>query len=173
MSIKGKNLQFEAAEPAFLRLLRNQSRSGVEDPDRQINPVARPKKQISKGDDDDGPVYVVEGSDVQVSKDDIDALVNEKGGQVDGAQDSGTTKPPGELAMARSSDLAQHAEESNRAKQKVADVGILAKKRKAAKIIGNDDDDSEPLLSAPAPKSKKPKKKAKPVKLSFNDDDGT
>ena len=51
-------------------------------------------------------------------------------------------------------------------------MGLAPKKRKAAKIVGNNEDDAEVEAEKPTDKtSKKPKKKAKVLTLSFGDDD--
>jgi len=167
MSLKSKNLQFEAEEPAFLRRLRTQARGGVEDPDRQINPVPLPKKTRTKADEDDGPTYVLEGSDATISKEEYTALVVASGGkapeEVDGKESNAELLQPTKL------------DDPLQAKQRLADVGVSSKKRKAVKVGSDDEQESK----AGGPKdgkgsttaAKKPKKKGKPIKLSFDDDD--
>lgn len=65
-------------------------------------------------------------------------------------------------------------------KQQVVDVGGPSKKRKAAKIVGGEDEDEEKdeegnaeggEAKRPKAGTKKTKKKGKPIKLSFGDDD--
>jgi hypothetical protein len=167
MSVKGKNLQFDASEPAFLRRLRNQARGTTEesDPDRHINPVTLPKKPKSGEPDDDGPVYVIDGSDANVSKEDYDGLVKEKGGHVDGADPSDNLKSS-EVDTTKKSNETEKGDGSNRPKQRVADVGVSTKKRKATKIGADGDEDT----SNPAAKAQKKKPKKPKVKLSFGHD---
>jgi hypothetical protein len=54
------------------------------------------------------------------------------------------------------------------------DAGKATKKRKMAKVVGGDDDEDEPAsknTSKDESKPKKSKKKGKPIKLSFGDDE--
>jgi hypothetical protein len=170
MSARGKNnLEFDASEPAFLRRLRQQARGNVEDPDRQINPVALPKKPNAADPKDDGPVYVIEGSDLNVSKEDYHALVKEKGGHIDGPEDSKSRHVDTTKDMKRT----EKSEDNNRVQQKVANAGVLTKKRKAVKVVDLDEPNREDLQ----PKaSKKSKRKGNTIKLSFggvdDNDDG-
>lgn len=170
MAFKAKDLQYDKSQPAFLQRLRGEIAGSVDDPDRQINPLARPNgpSRLMDG-EDDGPTYVMEESNEMLSKAEYEALVN---GEKDVQGEPGDNKAkdaPGE--------------NSARAKQNVVTVGGPAKKRKAAKIVGGEDDKEEEEVkaktnvsnSAKASSSdtKKPakKKKAKAIKLSFGDED--
>lgn len=60
-------------------------------------------------------------------------------------------------------------------KEKIVEVGANAKKRKVAKIVGNEQDDA--VLGQTSKKqdtksTRKPKKKANAVKLTFGDEEG-
>ena len=163
MSFKSKNLQFDANEPAFLRRLRGEVRGEVQDPDRQINPVALPKKpkRLEK-DEDDAPTYVLEGSDATISKAEYEALTGKH------TEDENKTGDP-------KNNEQEKEETSDRSKptQKVAGVGAASRKRKAARVgIDTEEEDAaevknETLQSAPKKMKRKPKKVNK---LSFADD---
>ena len=114
-------------------------------------------------DDDDAPTYVMEETNQSLSKEEYDALVSGK--------DDKTDEPAADEAGAN-----KDSDAKSRSKEKIAEVGANAKKRKAAKIIGDDQDGSkegETDVKKPEAKSaKKPKKKAKAVKLTFGEDEG-
>lgn len=169
MSFKSKNLEYDDRQPAFLRRMRGEIRGSVDDPDRQVNPAARPKLASRlKNDEDDGPTYVMEDSQDLLTKAEYEALVK-------GEEESKSA----EHADSTAKDAAAEEDKPLPQKQKVAEVGGLGKKRKAAKIIG--DESEKPggkAQNAGVPPSeesdkKRPpkKKKAKAIKLSFGDDD--
>jgi Domain of unknown function (DUF4604) len=161
MRFKAKDLKFEADEPAFLRRLRGQvtGNDPDRDPDRHIMPVALPKKPKQE-DQDDAPTYVLEGSDATISKEEYATLTGSKS----------SDQPDEKDVMVKSK---QESAESNtdapRTKQKLTDVGIVSKKRKAIKVVGDDVKD-EPSVDRSST-AKKPKKKANAIKLSFGEDD--
>ena len=116
-------------------------------------------------DDDDAPTYVMEETNQSMSKEEYDALVSGKDDKEGGepAADEAGKKEDGDA--------------TSQSKDKIAEVGAVSKKRKAAKIIGDDQDESkkgeEADVKKPEAKSvKKPKKKAKAVKLTFGEDEG-
>jgi hypothetical protein len=175
MSFKAKDLQYDDRQPAFLRRLRSEISGSVDDPDRQINHVARPKgpSRLKNDDEDDGPTYVMEDTNESLSKAEYEALVN-------GKKDDEVPKTDGSTAKDTVVD-----DDSTRVKQKVAAIGGAVKKRKAAKIVGDDGDDmgenekstdaTEAIPKNSRPDAKRPvkKKKAKAIKLSFgNEEDG-
>jgi hypothetical protein len=120
---------------------------------------------MKKGDDeDDAPTYVMEETNQSLSKEEYDALVAGK--------DDNKDEPAADEAGENKDNDAK-----SRSKEKIAEVGANAKKRKAAKIIGDDQDESEKEGEADVKKpdaksAKKPKKKAKAVKLTFGEDEG-
>lgn len=77
-----------------------------------------------------------------------------------------------------SAEGAEGSEETNKVttqlpKDNIAEVGKPTKKRKIAKIVGEEKDDAPKESKTPDAKpAKKVKKKAKPVKLSFGDEEG-
>jgi hypothetical protein len=168
MSFKSKDLKFEADEPAFLRRLRGQvtGNDPDRDPDRHTRPVALPKKPKQE-DQDDAPTYVLEGSDATISKEEYATLTGSK-----------SSDQPDEKDVIVNSKQ-EHAEtktDAPRTKQKLADVGIGSKKRKAVKVVVDDPEDDAGVDGSIAGKgatsvAKKPKKKAKAIKLSFGQDE--
>lgn len=174
MSFKSKDLSYSQNEPAFLRRIRGEIRGSVDDPDRQINPVARPtiSKRLKKDEEDDAPTYVFEETNQDLSKEEYEAMLR---GEEAAAQDAAEKKAEVE------SDSALNTPEDASipgasSKQKVAEVGGLPKKRKAAKIVGQDDDEdaeTSKTQTGSDKDAKKPpkKKKTKAIKLSFGDDE--
>ncbi|KAJ5599473.1 hypothetical protein N7450_000540 [Penicillium hetheringtonii] len=148
----------EANEPAFLQKLRGQygDNSG-----RLERPAARPLKAKDKRDEEeDEPVYVDEESNEVISKEEYKALVGAmiqnratKDSSTADNQDESTSQP--EPTSAKQSNLTE--------------VGGQ-KKRKQAKVVGEDTkpEPDEPL-PAKASTTRKPKK-AKKIKLSFDEE---
>jgi Domain of unknown function (DUF4604) len=174
MSFKGKNLQFEKKEPAFLRKLRGEiTGSQTEDPDRHQLSAARPKKP-KHDDEDDGPTYVLEGSSTTVSKAEYEEMV--------GKGKDGNAKLLGKSEEDAGNDLSvEGGEASNQlpSTRQIANVNLSlgpTRKRKMGRAIGDDPENE----TAQKPKTsnqtetdtKTPrKKKAKPALLSFDSDD--
>lgn len=162
--IKSKDLQYDSTLPPFLQRMKAQN-SGYgddRDPDRHETPIARPKK-AKNPDDDDGPTMVDESGDT-VSKADYEKKLK---GDAEGEEDGGSNP---QASGALPSGGAPKSE-------KTISDGTAVRKRKVAKVIGGDDADDakgDGAEKGSAPKAvKKAKKKAKPVKLSFDDDEET
>jgi hypothetical protein len=114
----------------------------------------------------------MEDTNESLSKAEYEALVNEK--------DDENAKPAGN-ADSTTKDAATK-DESSRVKQKLAAVGGPGKKRKAARIIGDEDEadvdgktakETEAAGKTSKPDTKRPakkKKKAKAIALSFGED---
>jgi hypothetical protein len=176
--IKAKDLSYDSSLPPFLQRLHAQN-AGRGDTDRHERPQARPKRQ-KEPNDDDGPT-VVDGSGESVSREEFEKMTKAEAlesptGDVAGAgkgevEDGDALKASGALP-----------EESKRAEQKVTVTDGLAtkKKRKAGKIVGEENDagdeekeekgqDGDGVVQKVA---KKIKKKAKPIKLAFDDEEG-
>jgi hypothetical protein len=113
-------------------------------------------------DEDDAPTYVLEDTKESLTKEEYDALVSgkdykEKEEAEDSAKQGGT-------------------ESESKPKDKIAEVGAASKKRKAAKIVNEEHEEVKPDASkdgkqADSKGTKKPKKKAKVVKLTFGEDE--
>ncbi|KAI9667358.1 MAG: hypothetical protein M1821_000173 [Bathelium mastoideum] len=160
-----KNLSYESNEPSFLRKLR--AENGGVTSDRQERPIARPKRSKNT-DDDDGPTFVLEESNNTLSKAEYEALIkaatgakNDKTTDADTSVNNGPNGADTERGKAEGSD-------KKPAQQQTTEIGMTQKKRKLGKIVTAD----ESHEATAEPKSgKRPKKKAKAVKLSFGDDE--
>lgn len=159
----------EAKEPAFLQKLRGQygNTNG-----RLERPVARPRKlKDGKDDDDDEPVYVDEESNEVISKEDYQALV---GGSVSQKEDEVTSKDQSTVKV-EDNDKAHPMTDTTITKQRnLTEVGGQ-RKRKQAKIVGEDKPDIEQKkleAEETQPKAPTPRKvqKAKKIKLSFDEE---
>jgi hypothetical protein len=169
MSFKAKDLQFERQEPAFLRRFKAGIADATDDPDRQINPLPLPKKpKRLQNEDDDGPTYVVEGSNETLTKDEYEKLVKK-------SMDDGNGETPSKSEEQDDTKDAGSGPDPTRPKQQSVQARHIPKKRKAVKVIGeNETSGSEkPAVVSTTKKSNatKPKKKAK-VKLSFDEGEG-
>jgi hypothetical protein len=131
---------------------------------RHEQPIPR-NKRLKQDDEDDAPTYVLEVTKESLTKEEYEALV------------SGKDSENKEEDVAASVSKPDSAESERKQKDKIAEVGAATKKRKAAKIISDEQEGS----NAEAGKSekarngkmtKKPKKKAKAVKLTFGDEEG-
>jgi hypothetical protein len=116
-------------------------------------------------DEDDAPTYVMEDTNQSLSKEEYDALVSGKDAE---ENDTSPTEKAGND---------QSGEREPKSKDKIAEVGTNAKKRKAAKIISDEQDQSKEKEQGKAAEktdakvAKKSKRKTKPVKLTFGDED--
>ena len=169
MSFKSKNLQYERSEPAFLRRMRGELGGSTDDSDRQTNSAPLPKKpkRLEMG-DDEGPTYVLEESGETVTKEEFEKIIakNKDGEKSPVANAAGNQQGNG--------DQNEKNDNINQSKQQVAQIGALSKKRKIAKIVGEGpdadetDENPKPKVSSKS-NVKKSKKKAKQIKLTFDD----
>ncbi len=163
-------------EPSFLRKLKSEYGGG--DSHRHERPLARPrKKRIGDEDDDDEPTYVDEGSNETISKSQYDTLIgnppkDEPTGKVKVGPES-IESPPGSCAGGAMNENLEFVA----LKQNIAQIGNR-KKRKAAKVIDEEADDTSlqttsKLKSNETDKGidkKRPRTRAvRSVKLSFED----
>ncbi|KAJ4376232.1 hypothetical protein N0V83_001515 [Neocucurbitaria cava] len=162
MSFKAKDLHFDSSQPAFLQRLRGQLAGG--DSARHEQPIPR-NKRLKQDDEDDAPTYVLEETNQSLTKEEYDALV------------SGKAKDESEHATAESAVKENAAEGDMKPKQKdkIAEVGANAKKRKVAKIIRDESEQGAEELKninkTDGKAVKRPKKKTKAVKLTFGDEE--
>ncbi|KAI9831348.1 MAG: hypothetical protein M1819_005122 [Sarea resinae] len=165
MSFNAKNLSYEKKEPSFLQKLKRDY-AGSDSHRHQI-PIARPRRQ--RDDDiDDEPVYVEEESNDTISKAEYDALLRQSAQKVSTERDH---EPGEEQETTSHSEVAGamlEAEEAPQIRQKITEVGAGSRKRKAPKVIT--EDDREPSISNTSKPGKKKKSQKKSVKLSFGDD---
>ncbi|KAI7153563.1 hypothetical protein KC343_g11073 [Hortaea werneckii] len=184
--IKSKDLSYDSSLPPFLQRLRDQN-SG-RDTDRHEREIARPKgKKDPQAEEEDGPT-VVDDSGETLTKEQVASMnqdIEEKersesnvGGSVKGKLDNA-----GDV-VATSGALPD--DEPTRKGDTVTE-GKAVKKRKVGKVVGGDEHEdeeeakgdektrkpSDPAASAGEKESagKKIKKKAKQIKLAFNDDE--
>ncbi|KAF2851810.1 hypothetical protein T440DRAFT_528313 [Plenodomus tracheiphilus IPT5] len=161
MSFKAKDLHFDSSQPAFLQRLRGQLQSG--DSARHEQPVAR-NKRAKDNDEDDAPTYVMEDTNQSLTKEEYEALVSGKDSN-EGEHSSGKEE---------STNLAA---DDGKSIDKIVEVGGNVKKRKAAKIISDEHDETttqgRDVNKSNSKFVKKTKKKAKAVKLTFgNEEEG-
>jgi hypothetical protein len=121
---------------------------------RHEQPIARNKRLKKDDDEDDAPTYVLE---------EYEALVSGKDTKNEEEVDDKNTK--------------NALDSEPKQKDKIVEIGAVTKKRKAAKIV-NEEHEGGSAESNPSTKqtgaqvTKKPKKKAKAVKLTFGDEEG-
>lgn len=168
--INSKNLHYDDTLPPFLARLRaNQSNSDG----RHEYTVARAKKERTAEDiADDEPVYFDEGSGETLTRGEWEAREKEREeegkGIVDGAEGG----------------VDVEGREAGEGKEKIGVAAIGgARKRKAGKFVGGEDEDAalpagrsagekaETIVVGEKAGKGKPSKKAKKVKLSFGDDE--
>jgi len=162
--IKSKDLSYDSAVPPFLQRLQDQ-RAGRGDTDRHEFQTARPKREKNP-DDDDGPT-VVDESGEHISKHEFAKLT---------AAEEGNGNVTGEVKSTEPKASGAHLDgeaDVRKGKETVTD-GTMAKKRKAVKVVGDDEEGQEAGDANTSAGAKKPLKKAKKktkVKLNFGDEE--
>ena len=137
--------------------------------------MARPRKQVQEGEEDDQPTYVVEDSQDTLSKAEYEALV---------AADNADQKDENDVPSPANSSHSIGEAESRKyevtrevalVKQRVAGIGSSTKRR-LAKVVGDEEEGEDGAVPEKGDSGKKSKsfrpKKGKKMKLSF-DEDGT
>jgi hypothetical protein len=131
-----------------------------EDSARHERPIPR-NKRMKQDDEDDAPTYVLEDTNQSMTKEEYEGFVKEKDSKDDDNNEQATKES------------AKNSESKPR--DKITEVGANAKKRKAAKIISDEQEDSKDELKnakkTDAKTVKKPKKKTKAVKLTFGEEE--
>ena len=131
--------------------------------------MARPRKQVQQGEEDDQPTYVAEDSQDILSKAEYEALVTADNAD---KEDGDDLRSPAKArygvgeAESRKDEVTR---EVAHVKQQVASIGGSTKRR-LAKVIGDEEEDSRKANSKDSKKSRI--KKGKKMKLSF-DEEGT
>jgi hypothetical protein len=126
---------------------------------RHEQPVARNKK-LKNDNEDDAPTYVLEDTNQSLSKAEYEAMVAGDDAKEDDAAADETATEDSTTGPKKQS------------KNNITEVGKVSKKRKVAKVIGEEKDDKTTAKSTETKMVKKPKKKSKPVKLTFGDEEG-
>lgn len=133
-----------------------------EDSARHERPVPRNKK-LKQEEEDDGPTYVLEDTNQSMTKAEYEEFIGQEKCKED-------DKPEQEDATKESNN-----DEPAKPKDKITEVGANAKKRKAAKIIsdeqGHNKGESKDGKMANTKTVKKPRRKGKAVKLTFGDEE--
>lgn len=155
--ITSKNLSYDNSAPPFLAALRAQA-AGATGPDPLLAAQRRSaKKRSSSEEAEDVPLVVDEDGNVVNLEVDKDGTVKESANY---PLDSSTEKEP--------------------TKEPESKAAIGGRKRKVGKVIGEAAEDKETEgkkeklgdADKEAVKNRKPKKKAKKIKLSFDEDEG-
>ena len=165
--IKSKDLSYEATLPPFLQRLHDQ-KAGRGDQDQHERPIARPKR-VKTHDEDDEPT-VVDDSGETVSKEDLEKMTAAGNGE---AEEGGnvTSRSPSDAEPKASGAIQDDS--VPKVDQKVTD-GTATKKRKMAKVVGDGTNSADNKEDEAMKKiAKKVKKKAKPIKLAFDDENET
>ena len=168
--IKSKDLSYEATLPPFLQKLHAQ-KAGWGDEDRHERPIARPKRAKAH-DDEDEPTVVDEAGET-VSRAELKKMTAAQDGE---GEDENVKTVGEESELPKGSGAIQ--DEVQRPDQKVTD-GTATKKRKLAKVVGEDEEGKAITEthsvneSVPKKVVKKAKKKARPIKLAFDEDGHT
>ena len=168
--IKAKDLSYESTLPPFLQELYDQN-AGRGDQDRHERAIARPKRAKTNA-EDDGPTVVDESGEM-VSKEGLAMMTSNGNGET---QEGGNGKTGPDDVVEPKASGAMHENDVQRADQKVTD-GTAIKKRKVAKVVGVEDEEvhckngDREEDSATKKAAKKVRKKTKPIKLAFDDDD--
>ena len=146
------------SQPAFLQRLRGQMQG--EDSARHERPIPR-NKRMKQDDEDDAPTYVLEDTNQSMTKEEYEDFVKGKDSKDDDKNEVTTEEST--------------KNSESKPKDKITEVGANAKKRKAAKVIGDEQEDSKDELKdakkTDAKTVKKPKKKTKAVKLTFGEEE--
>ncbi|KAL2048173.1 hypothetical protein N7G274_000084 [Stereocaulon virgatum] len=167
MSYNAKNLSYNPKEPVFLRRLRAQHGSG--DSARHERPLARPKKQVKDGEEDDQPTYVLEGSQDTISKAECETLMGTAYHERRDENETISSAKPDLGAQKPAKGASDVSEDVAPVKQKIAAIGS-SNKRRLAKVVGEADDvDGDPDVKGNCPTPNRKKHKTKKVKLSFNE----
>jgi uncharacterized protein DUF4604 len=159
----------EANEPSFLRKLRSEYGGNSV---RHERPQQRPRKPKAENDDDE-PTYVYEETNEYITKEEYESLVRdgkiEGGGEKTDKDRPNKAVPPALSEKEEEVDRAEVGIDGSKSRQALAEIGG-PKKRKQAKVIGEEKavDDHE----APQAGSSNPKKKKK-IKLSFDEPETT
>ena len=160
------NCEIESNEPAFLRRLRGEY--GDRDSSRHERPLARPRKQVQDGEEDDQPTFVVEESQDTLSKAEYEALAADNADNENNVHTSAKTNHSVEQAQARQEEVTRGP---TVVEQHIAGIGGSTKRR-LAKVIGDEEEDEVAPKKGDSRKNSKNAraKKGKKMKLSFDEE---
>ncbi|KAI4719976.1 hypothetical protein E4T48_03822 [Aureobasidium sp. EXF-10727] len=177
-NIKSKDLSYDksASQPAFLQRLRDQN-SAITSTGRHEQPIARARLPKNNDDNDDAPTYVVEGSSETLTKAEYEKLAlgdDDSNGEAEAKFSEVKDLVTGELTgdEPKASGALPDGDDAPVRASVTVDAGTATKKRKVGKVVGADDEDSaNKTPNKDESKPKKLKKKGKPIKLSFGDEE--
>ena len=166
--IKSKDLSYDQSLPPFLQRLHAQ-KAGRGDTDRHERDITRPKRAKDPN-DDDGPTVVDESGET-LTKDEVQHLTGKSDDTINAIGNEAGDGNPQASSDPVDTQSAENAKELKRPEQKLTD-GTAQKKRKAAKVVGDEEDGGQGSGEQATKIMKKTKKKAKAIKLAFDADDG-
>lgn len=173
--VRSKDLSYDSTLPPFLQRLHAQNASRG-DTDRHERALARPRREKDPH-DDDGPTVVDESGET-LSHEEYEKLTQNQTGATEsgevGSGVEGEVKNEGEVEPFGVLPSDVQTEERVKTVQKVTD-GLATKKRKAGKVIGDEDfGEGQVNLAMDESRPKKVTKKVKKSKpkLAFDDDEG-
>jgi len=170
--IKAKDLSYDSSLPPFLQRLHAKN-AGRGDTDRHERAIARPTRAKDPN-DDDGPT-IVDDSGETLTKDEVDKLTTDAADEVKAADGQGDSAGDGEAKASGALPTAEVAG-GKRMEQSVTS-GTAQKKRKVAKVVGEEVDedggDATKTDAAGGKAAKKMRKKAKQLKLAFDEDEAS
>ena len=179
MDEESSNTSPEANEPAFLRRLRGEN--GGSDLVRHGRALERPRKQIQNGADEDQPIYVVENGQDILSKAEYEALMTQAKVEEQSKVSANSPLKEDHDTTANTSGFDEKSLPTDKVplvRQEIDAIGT-SNKRRLAKVIADNDSDEEKLKRQTEGSHKQRKqpdipktKKAKKVKLSFEEDAG-
>lgn len=161
------DIEPDSKDPPFIQRLKGHYGSTT---GRLERPIARPRKQ-KKDDEDDEPTYVDEESNEVISKEEYEALVQESNPKDDEHPEQEPADKEQNATGSGEKDNTDTGKDVPASKQNVAEIGG-PKKRKQAKVVG--EDNKEPEVGEEqreAPAVRKPKQKKKKIKLSFDEEE--
>ena len=166
--VTGLTNVLESREPGFLRKLKSEYGGG--NSARHERPLARPRKAKIDENDDEEPTYVDEESHDTLSRQQYEAMLQSKDGMIkkgDTATDPGVIDE--ESTVPSKTTTSSLGEVAPPKMELVAAIGTTGKRR-IGKVVGESVAADETRVGETTPVGpKKPAKKAKKIKLSFDD----
>ncbi|EME48013.1 hypothetical protein DOTSEDRAFT_147130, partial [Dothistroma septosporum NZE10] len=175
--IKSKDLSYDSSLPPFLQRLHDRN-AGRGNAHRHETAITRPKKAKDPN-EDDGPTIVGDDGET-LSKAEVEKFTAETASKDDIPGVTGDIDPDAEPKVssalpAEEQSMSTAATSVHRTDRKVTD-GTAQKKRKLGKAIGDGEgaaEESKVNEASTTKVTKKVKRKAKPVRLPFDDDEAT
>ncbi|KAF4119811.1 hypothetical protein GMORB2_4477 [Geosmithia morbida] len=168
--VTSKNLSFNKSLPPFLAALHAQAGGGGRGEPSPGGQRRSAKKRPSSEEAEDVPLVVDEDGNVVDVEVDKDGVVREDGGDAVARDDEkGTSKDPETSSKAA---IGGRKRKVGRVVGEDAAVGTTEEEDKPKKPKGASDGGKDEANNEEVVKDKRPKKKAKKIKLSFDDEEG-